>query len=449
MSGYIPDTKEQQAEMMKETGIKDIEELFSPIPHNVRHADSLKIPEAVSEMELIPYMRKLASKNRNTDDYTCFLGAGAYDHFIPSAVNSIITRQEFYTAYTPYQPEISQGTLQAIYEYQTMICELTGMDVSNASMYDGATALAEAVFMACEDTKRQRVLLARTVHPQYRQVLKTYSHFRGIFIEEIGYDNGGIDIKMLEQKISDDVASVCIQSPNFFGVIENIQEVVEIAHRKGVVVISCVDPISLAILKSPGESGADMAVGEGQCLGSSLSFGGPYLGFMAVKQKYLRKMPGRITGETTDKNGDKGFVLTIQTREQHIRRGKATSNICSNQALNALAACVYMSLLGKNGMQKVAELCINKAHYTFEKLIHTGKFSILFGKAPFFKEFALKSSIPVKKLNKLLIEKKIIGGYDLGKDYPELSDCLLMCVTEKRTREEIDTLADIIGGAVL
>lgn len=437
MSRYIPNTYEQQAEMLKETGFKSIDDLFDDIPEGIRFKGRLDLPGAMSEMELVKHMQCLALQNKNLDEYICFLGAGSYDHYVPAVIKSLISRQEFYTAYTPYQPEISQGTLQAIFGYQTMICELTGMDVANASMYDGATALAEAVSMACQVTGRKYVVIPHTMHPESRGVVKTYARFNGINIKETGYDDGQTDFEELCRIISEDTAAVAVQNPNFFGAIEDLKQAAEIAHSKGALLIAYVDPVSLGILKSPGELGADIVVGEGQSLGNSLSFGGPYLGFFAARKNFLRKMPGRIVGQTTDNSGKRGFVLTVQTREQHIRREKATSNICSNQALNALSATIYLSVMGPGGLKKVGEHCVEKSHYAYEKLLETGKFSPCF-KAPFFKEFVLKSTVPVEKLNSKLLEEKIIGGYDLGGSYPELAGTWLVAVTETRTREEID-----------
>ena len=444
MTRYIGNTDEDRVLMLKEIGYPDIESLFKAVPDSVHLKDNLKIPAAQSEMELVKNIKALSEENLNTDDYTCFLGAGAYDHFIPSAIDQLISRQEFYTAYTPYQPEISQGTLQAIFEYQTMISELTGLPVANASMYDGATALTEAAIMACEATKRNEILIAASVHPESRQVLKTYAQFRNIKVIEVAYYNGQVDIEDLKSKMNKDTAAVIIQSPNFFGIIEDIEVVRDAVHENKSLLAVSVDPISLAILKSPGELGADIAAGEGQPLGNPLNFGGPYLGFMAVTEKLMRKMPGRIVGQTADAEGNRGFVLTLQTREQHIRREKATSNICSNQALNALQATIYLTLMGKEGLKKVAELCLNKSHYAYDALIKTGKFSPVFS-APFFKEFAVKSNVKVEELNNKLLQSKLIGGYDLEKDYPELNSGWLVAVTEKRTKQEIDELARKAG----
>lgn len=444
MYRYIGNTNEDKEEMLKEMGYDSVDSLFKAIPESVRLKSNLNIPSAQSEMELVKNLKSLSAKNLNMDDYTCFLGAGAYDHFIPVVIDSLISRQEFYTAYTPYQPEISQGTLQVIFEYQTMISELTGLPVVNASMYDGATALTEAAVMACESTKRSEVIIASSVHPESRQVLNTYAQFRNMTVTELGINDGQVDVEDLKSKINKNTAAVIIQSPNFFGIIEDIAAIEGIVHENKSLLIVDADPISLALIKSPGELGADIAVGDGQSLGNSLSFGGPYLGFMAVTEKLMRKMPGRIVGETVDKDGNRGFVLTLQTREQHIRREKATSNICSNQALNALVATIYLTLMGKEGLKQAANLCLQKSHYAYDELIKTGKFEPVFSK-PFFKEFVVRSKQSVAELNNKLLESCIIGGYEVEKDYPEMNNCWLVAVTEKRTKEEIDELARKAG----
>lgn len=437
MARYIGNTKADREDMLREIGFEDVSSLFASIPESVKLNRRLNIKEAQPEMELVKNIKYLSNKNANLDDYTCFLGAGAYDHYIPAVVDQIISRQEFYTSYTPYQPEISQGTLQVIFEYQTMISELTGLPVANASMYDGATAMTEAAIMACEATRRTEILVLRSVHPESRQVLNTYAKYRNISICEVNYKNGQLDKEDLEKKISSNTAAVIVQSPNFFGIIEHIESIKDIVHdNKSLLIVSC-DPISLALLKSPGEVGADIAIGEGQSLGNSISFGGPYLGFMAVTEKLMRKMPGRIVGQTIDKNNNRGFVLTLQTREQHIRREKATSNICSNQALNALNATIYLTLLGREGLKEVANLCLQKSHYAYEKLINTGKFSPVFT-APFFKEFTLESKEAIDVINNKLLNNEIIGGYDIEKTYPEIKNGYLVAVTEKRTKNEID-----------
>ncbi len=447
MSRYIPNTEEDRAQMLSELGLSDIGELFADIPEEIKLGRGLELPQSLSEPELTAFMRSLADKNVNCSQSACFLGAGAYDHFIPAVVRYVISKPEFYTSYTPYQPEISQGMLQAIFEYQTMICRLTGMDVSNASMYDGATALAEAALMAVRSTGRKKVLVSRGVHPEYREVLETYAKFNDIEVSEIALSRLKTDMAALTAFNEDgDIAAVIIQNPNFFGNIENFKAVSEFAASKGALSIACVDPISLGLLQSPGESGADIAVGDGQPLGNPINYGGPTLGFLAAKKEFLRKMPGRIVGQTTDHEGRRGFVLTLQAREQHIRREKAVSNICSNQALNALAATAYLSVMGKEGLKKVADLCLQKAHYAMDQLLATGKFERV-SDAPFIKEFTVKAlEEPVGNINKRLLENGIIGGLELERAYPELKGHWLLAVTEKRTKLEIDKLVKIAAG---
>lgn len=439
MARYIANTQSDKAEMLKEIGIDNIRDLFKAIPDSVYLKKDLNIPDNISEIDLVKGLKALSEKNKNLDEYTCFLGAGAYDHYIPSVIDSLISRQEFYTSYTPYQPEISQGTLQSIFEYQTMICELTGMQVSNASMYDGATALTEAAMMSCEATRRTEILIAKSVHPESRKVLDTYSNYRNIKVVEVGYKNGQIDVEDLKSKINSNTAALLLQSPNFFGIIEDIASVEELVHANKSLLVVSADPISLAILESPGKLGADIVVGEGQGLGTPLNYGGPYLGFFATTEKLMRKMPGRIAGQTVDLNGKRGFVLTLQTREQHIRREKATSNICSNHALNALMATIYLTILGKEGLKELANLCIQKSHYAYRELLKTGKFKEVFT-APFFKEFVVQSDESVNLLNDKLFKDKIIGGYSLEKDYEEINNGWLLAVTEKRSKDEIDLL---------
>ncbi len=440
---YIPNTVSQRQDMLRDIGMS-ADGLFACVPEGVRLKRGLDLPEAMSEMELAAHMKRLAAQNVSCEDTACFLGAGAYDHFIPTVVRHVLSRQEFYTAYTPYQPEISQGTLQAIFEFQSMVCMLTGMDVANASMYDGASALAEAAMMACRAARRSEVLVCRSVSPNSRAVLQTYAHCKGVKITEFTYRGGQADTAALERTISDDTAAVVVQSPNFFGVIEEIAQIAETAHQHNAALIVSCDPISLGLLASPGTLGADIAVGEGQPLGIPVSFGGPYLGFFAAKEKWLRKMPGRIVGETVDREGKRGFVLTIQAREQHIRREKATSNICSNQALCALAATVYLTAMGRQGLREAAIQCVAKSRYAYEQLLNTGKFEPLSG-APFFREFALRYTGDVAALNARLAKRGIIGGYGLGKDYEELKNAWLVAVTEKRTKREIDLLAEEAG----
>lgn len=441
MHKYMPNTKADVDQMLDSIGASSIEELFSDIPNELRFGKKLDINEGLSEMELRKKMKALSDKNLDTDQLTCFMGAGVYDHYIPSIVKHLVTRSEFYTSYTPYQPEISQGTLQAIFEYQTMISNLTGMEVSNASMYDGATACVEGAIMACDKTRRDSVLVSKTVHPEVRKVLHSYMRFRDIKVTEIDMADGVTNTDHLKELINKDTAAVIIQSPNFFGIVEDFSDVERITHGNKSLLISYVDPISLGILKSPGEVGADIAVGEGQSLGIEMNYGGPHLGFLAASSKLVRKMPGRIVGQSEDVDGRRAFVLTLQAREQHIRRYKATSNICSNQGLNALTAAVYLTTLGKQGLREVAEQSMRKAHYAFNEITKSGKFKPLFNK-PFFKEFVVAAE-DVEQINNKLLENKILGGYDLSKDYPELNG-MLLCVTEKRTKEEIDQLVQVM-----
>jgi glycine dehydrogenase subunit 1 len=444
---YLPNTEADRRDMLAEIGLASVEGLFSDIPNEVRFRGRMNLPAALSEPELIGHMKKLAGRNANASEWTVFLGGGAYDHFIPSVVGHVLGRSEFYTAYTPYQPEVSQGVLQAIYEYQSMIVRLTGMDVSNASMYDGASAMAEAALISCAATRRTKVVAALTVGPEYRQTIRTYTSGQKIEVVEVPYDpkTGQVDLAALEKAVDDNTAAVLLCHPNFFGCLERPQEVARIAHEKGALFVVGVDPLSLGVLKPPGDYGADIALGEGQPLGNPMSFGGPYLGFLATTEKLVRRMPGRIAGATVDLDGNRGFVLTLQTREQHIRREKATSNICSNEALNALAACVYLSVMGKEGLGEVAELCLQKAHYARDRMMGLPGFSVPFS-APFFKEFVVKGPSSFGSLSARLAGRKTLVGPDLQEAYPELNGCFLVAVTEKRTRAEIDALADGLGG---
>ncbi len=441
---YLPHTEVDRRSMLDAIGVKSVNDLFADIPENVRLNRLLNLPAPMAEPDLVKHLQRLAATNANLQEYACFLGAGAYDHYIPSTVDHVIRRSEFYTAYTQYQPEISQGYLQALWEYQSMICEITGMPVANASMYDGGTAMAEAAMMACNASRRNEIIVAKTVHPHYRTVLSTYAVDLEYRIQEVGYADGLTDKEQLEQAIGASTAAVIIQSPNFFGSIEDLKNLAEIAHEKGAYLIAVVDPISLGILEAPGRLGADIVIGEGQPMGLPVAFGGPYLGFFATTEKLMRKMPGRIVGQTVDHEGNRGFVLTLQAREQHIRREKATSNICSNEALCALTAAVYLSTVGKQGFRKVAELSLQKAHYAFNELIQSNMCSKVFS-APFFKEFVVRLDEPVADINDRLLKEKIIGGLDLGKYYPELANCTLLCVTENRTKEEIDRLVNRMG----
>ena len=443
MHRYIPNTEADEKLMLDSIGAKSIEDLFRDIPKELRLDREIDIQNAQSELELSRHMKKLSNTNKSTEDLVCFLGAGAYDHYIPSIVRHLAMRSEFYTAYTPYQPEISQGTLQAIFEYQTMICGLTGMDVTNASMYDGATACVEAAMMAVENARRSSIIVSKTVNPEIRRVLKSYLHFRDVEVIEVDMADGVTDVEKLKPLVEAGTAGVIVQNPNFFGIIEDLSEVEKITHGNKAILIDYVDPISLGILKTPAESGVDIAVGDGQSLGTSLNFGGPYLGFLATTSKLMRKMPGRIVGQSEDVDGKRAFVLTLQAREQHIRRYKATSNICSNQGLNALMATIYMSTMGKKGLREVAEQSAKKAHYAMTQLTKSGKFKLLFDK-PFFKEFAVAGEASGKTVNEELLKNNILGGFELDKEYAELKNGLLLCVTEKRTKEEIDKLTQVM-----
>lgn len=443
MFPYIPITERERNQMLNSVSVKSIEDLFKDIPDNLKLNRDLNIAEGLSELEVQKIMTSLAKKNKSTEDLTCFLGAGMYDHYIPSIVKHLTGRAEFYTAYTPYQPEISQGTLQAVFEYQTMICSLTGMEVSNSSMYDGATAAVEASVMAIENTKRNTIMVSKTVHPDTRQVLKTYLKYKGYNLLEIDENQGVTDIEKVKASLNTDIAGVIIQSPNFFGIIEEVDELEKIIHSNKSLFIMSVDPLSLGVLKSPGELGVDIAIGDGQSLGSSLNFGGPGIGFLNTTKKLMRKMPGRIVGETDDGHGNKGYVLTLQAREQHIRREKATSNICSDQTLLAIGAAIYMATIGKEGIREIGVQCIQKAHYAFNELTHSGKYKPLFNK-PFFKEFAIKSDTCLCEINEKLLENRILGGYNLEQDYPQYKNSTLLCVTEKRSKEEIDKLVKVM-----
>jgi len=443
MFPYIPNTLEDETRMLKKIGVCSIQELFTDIPDDIKLNRELNINRPMSELEVQKQVKYLSSKNKSTEELVCFLGAGVYDHYIPSIIKHLVSRSEFYTSYTPYQPEISQGTLQAIFEYQTLICSLTGLEVANASMYDGATSCAEAAFMASEYTKRKTIIVSKSVHPQIRKVLSTYMKFKGIELILVDIKDGVTDNLKLKELVDSKAAGVIVQNPNFFGIIEDMRSVEKITHDNKALLIMSVDPISLAILKTPGEIGADIVVGEGQSLGIQMNFGGPYLGFMATTTKLMRKIPGRIVGQTVDVDGKRAFVLTLQAREQHIRREKATSNICSDQTLNALAAAIYLTTMGKQGLKEVAYQSMLKAHYAFNEIIKLEKYKMVFNK-PFFKEFMIETVKSVNVINDELLKKNIIGGYDIEADYPEYKNTLLLCLTEKRTKSEIDKLISVL-----
>ena len=429
--------------MLESIGVKSVEELFADIPADVRMKRPLNLPPALSEMELKAHMLELSLQDRDFEESLYFLGAGAYDHYIPSVVKHIVGRSEFLTAYTQYQPEIAQGYLQALWEYQSLICLLTGMEMAVTSLYDGATAMAEASLMACAITGRKEILVSRTVHPHWRDVLATYARDRDITIRTIEFEAGVTSMDALAEQVDEKTAAVICQSPNFFGCVEDLQQVANITQKQGALFIAAVNPISLGVLEAPGSFNADIVVGEGQAMGLPVSFGGPYIGFLATRDKWLRRTPGRIVGQTVDAEGTRGFVLTIQAREQHIRRDKATSNICSNEALCSLAVAVYLSALGRQGIRKVAELCLQKAHFAQKAMLEVPGFQNVFSQ-PFFNEFVVRCPLPPAELNAELREAGIVAGLDLGKYYPELEGCLLTAVTEKRTREEIELLAGML-----
>ncbi|MFC1464653.1 MAG: aminomethyl-transferring glycine dehydrogenase subunit GcvPA [Candidatus Brachytrichaceae bacterium NZ_4S206] len=435
---YIPHTDDERREMLACIGVERIEDLFTAIPEKFRFP-RLNLPEAVTEMEAMWELGALADANADVNHHACFLGAGAYNHYIPSLVDHIIRRGEFFTAYTPYQPEVSQGTLQAIFEFQSMMSALTGMEISTASHYDGATAFAEAALMAMAITQRRKVIVSRPIHPHYRRVFRTYTQFHpNIEIVET-------DLTDLTDLIDLNTACVCIQNPNFFGQFEDVTDLADRVHAAGAMFVVVVNPISLGLFKPPAAYGADVVVGEGQPLGIPLSFGGPYLGFFCTRREFMRRIPGRIVGETVDREGKRGYVLTLKTREQDIRREKATSNICTNQGLMALAACVYMSVMGKHGLRQAANLCYQKAHYAADRIGKLDGWRVWTDK-PFFNEFVVACPAPVKEINDYLLdEHDIIGGYDLGQDYPELQDHMLLCCTETNTREEIDALVEALA----
>ncbi len=442
---YTPHTPEDRLAMLEAIGVRELEDLLGSIPEELRLGKPLDLPEPLSEMEAVGLLRGIAARNGDLDEYVSFLGAGIYDHHIPAAVSHITSRPEFATAYTPYQPEVSQGTLTAIFEYQTMICELTGMDVSNASVYDGGSAVAEAAIMSLAlGKKRNRILISEGVHAFYRGVTRTYLAGQDVSVEEVGLSGGLTDIDRLEDLAGDDTAAVIVQSPNFMGSIEDFRAVGELAGRCGAVFIAVVDPISLGILKPPGEFGAGIVIGEGQALGNAPSFGGPLFGFFACREDYKRHLPGRLVGRTVDADGKRGFVLTLQTREQHIRREKATSNICTNQALNALAATVYMSLMGREGLRETALLCLKKAHYAKKEITALEGFSTPWN-VPTFKEFPVRTPVDPGEIITRLEKEKILAGVDAACFDRDMEGILLVAVTERRTKREIDRFVDLLG----
>ncbi len=428
---YIPNTQEERREMLRTLGIDAVDELFADIPAELRNPP-LDLPDPLSELELRREMEGLAAQNRHTSGRPSFLGAGAYNHFSPSIVRSIISRGEFLTAYTPYQPEVSQGTLQATYDFQTMVCELLGMEVADAGMYDGASSLAEAALMACRITGRGSVAVLNGVSPLYRQVIDTYVEPQGIEVRELDAD---------QVQMPPDMACLIVQYPNFFGYLEDLASLERVAHDSGALLVVSANPVAMGLLRPPGQYKADIVTGEGQALGIPLSFGGPYVGLLATRQQYVRQMPGRIAGRTVDSQGRTGYVLTLSTREQHIRRERATSNICTNQALMTLAATVYLAALGKTGLRQVAELSYHKAHYAASLIGNIPGFSLPF-QGTFFNEFTVQCPAPPEEINRRLLARDIIGGLDIGHLIP---DSMLLCVTEMNTRQEMDSLVAVLS----
>jgi glycine dehydrogenase subunit 1 len=445
MIEYIPHTEDDIKEMLEAIGVSSIDELFSSIPFNKRLKRPLNLPAPLSEMELIRYFKDLSRKNGTLDKYISFLGGGVYNHYIPKVIEQIISRSEFYTPYTPYQPEISQGILQAIYEYQTLICQLTGMEVSNASMYDGATSLAEAILMSKRIKKGNNIFISKVVHPEYRDVVRTYLDGSDIDIIEVPYDHRGLtDYNYIDKNIDNDTISITIQSPNFFGLIEDLSAISEIIDSRDIIfIVSVLEPISLGIINPPGYFNADIVVGEGQALGNPISLGGPSLGIFATRDKYVRNMPGRIVGETIDRDGKRGYILTLSTREQHIRREKATSNICTNETLCAIRTAIYLALLGKDGLKDIAKYNLYLTYYAKKKLSNIPKFRIKFN-SPGFNEFILESEYNIDKLLKWLLRKGIIGGLNIERFYPELKNSLLISFTENNSIDDIDKLYSLL-----
>lgn len=441
---FTPHTDADVQTMLKSIGVSSVEELFQQIPSAYRYPH-LDLPPALTEIEAMADLGSIANANGNTIQLLSFLGAGAYDHYTPAAVDNLLQRGEFYTAYTPYQPEISQGTLQAIFEYQSLICKLTGMDVCNASHYDGATATAEAVILSINHFrgKRNKIILSQALNPQYREVVRTY--MQGYPNLNICGDEKPATSEELIAQIDADTALVIVQYPDFFGRIYDYRALIEAAHAQKTLVCVVVNPTALALLTPPGEFGADIVVGEGQPLGLPLSFGGPYLGIFAVTNELLRKISGRLVGQTVDKAGQLAYVLTLTAREQHIRREKASSNICSNQGLMALASTIYLSLLGKEGFKEVANTCYQRAHYAAQQICKIPGFSLAFPEAPFFHEFVIRCKQPVAEILDHLMEHDILGGYPLGEQYPEMQDCLMLAVTEKISPAAIDFLVEALS----
>ena len=441
---FIPVTCEQRSEMLRAVGAETIDELFADIPNAARLSRPLALPEGMGEVELAAHLDELAGRNEHTGTVISFLGGGCYDHYIPAIVDAVISKPAFFTAYTPYQPEVSQGTLQAIYEYQSMICSLTGMDVANASMYDGATAFVEAALMAARVTRRHEVIVSGAVHPEWRETLRTYAEGGALSVIDCPAAGGVTDAAALRTLVSDRTAAVLAASPTFYGTLEDLHAIAEVAHDVGSLLVAGMNPILLGILEPPASAGADIVVGEGQPLGSPMSFGGPGLGVFACREEHLRQMPGRVVGRTIDVDGRPGFVLTFATREQHIRREKATSNICSNHALNALAAGVYLSAVGIEGLTGIGRACVAKAHYLEQALVGSGRFERVFS-APFANEFTLRFAGNVAAMQAALLAAGFFAGLDLGRFSAADAGLVSFAVTEKRTRSQMDRLVGEVG----
>ncbi len=443
---YVPNTPEEQQAMLESIGLSTLEDLLEPVPAEVRLQAPLDLPPALSEPDLKRIMSRMAARNQDLDRTISFLGAGTYDRSIPSVVPHLQRRSEFVTSYTPYQPEVSQGMLQAIYEFQTMVCQVTGMDIANASLYDGSTAMVEAVLMALGPGGRGEVVISTGVDPQYRRVLQTYAFARGFSIKEIPVQDGVTSLEDLRSAIDSNTAAVIVQQPNFFGRIEDVRAIEPIVHRSKTLFISVItEPASLGLIAPPGAYNADVAVGEMMSFGNSMSYGAPALGFMATKQKFMRLLPGRLVGQTVEEGEKKqtGYVLTLQTREQHIRRERATSNICTNQSLLAVGATIFLAALGKQGFSELGELCVQKAHYAFRQITAIPGFEAAFS-GPFFNEFVIKCPVSMGKLQEHFTQSGIIGGYPLGESYSGMDNAMLFCVTETRTKEDIDLLVGVL-----
>ena len=442
---YVANTSADRQAMLETIGVESVEALFDMVPEAVRFP-ALNLPRPLSEMEVLGELGRMADNNVDANHYAWFMGAGAYNHFVPSVVPQLQMRGEFYTAYTPYQPEASQGTLQAIFEYQSMMAELTGMDVVNASHYDGATALAEAALMSINATrgKRAKIVVSPHVHPQYRTVLRTY--LQGTPFAITGDEDTNHTLDELKGMLDDETACLILQSPNFFGELEDVAGLADAVHAAGALLVMHIDPISLGLFQPPGHYGADIVTGEGQSLGNNLNFGGPYLGVFATTDKLVRRMPGRVVGQATDSDGKRGYVLTLSTREQHIRREKATSNICTNQGLIALGAAIYLATVGKQGLRKVAELCYHKAHYAAAEIDKLNGYSVS-NRRPFFKEFVVRCPQPAEELARQLNEQNIVPGFVLSRAFPNRPNDLLICVTEMNSKTQIDKLVAALGEA--